>query len=720
MKTHIPTLNSLFNFSTLLIVLLLAGCATEEIEPVNIFEDENLEELINSGEVVSLPLDDICGENKLFVNGARMTSTDNGYKIKGTIFSESLIGNIAVTSGEFDLLRDENGRINAFDGYGTAQFPGGGILNDAVEMADIFGSWTKYASGSLFMQEDEGLPFDDNQCYFRFTIDANNILGQEEVGGPAMIKNTLFDYDQLYYDPTDPALFFDGKMHQFKVKDRPKPSSNNSGQPKKFKTQKAKTKFTVADVRIGLSLNDNFIFRPLTFSEELETIVGGTNFREFGGGFYMSGSVSLKKYPIIVEGETVIYSQAGLVDFFDLGFDEALYKRGVNGKVFFGHELLDILPLDLKIELGRATLQENIDINDLFVRFAGEFDMDTNDFFERVIGPNATRFIPSMSRNGKMYVNIGSDLSEWQFYMMQSYQLDIPGLSNTDLQKQYFHFTPEKIELGSEANLPFGLGGVALKGNLESDGSFLLYGTINADIPFGNGASLNGELTVEVSNEGAFLYGEVNLPGSVAGIKVKGQITENGVLLEGEGNVRIAFGNSGPLAAHLHVKASTSEGVFLSGSLQTPLQVAAVEVMGELSARGLLLSGAINGKVDFGVTKLQSGLSLSASTWGGAELSGMIDMPLLVASGEVEAYGEILTEHAFKLGASSKVTLGFDDFASVSPEVRFEFSEREIDISAKAEFCAIECVDASIKFNPNWSKKTIDVCVKPFLVELCL
>lgn len=703
-----------------LIIIFLSGCKTEEIKPINIFEEENLEELINSGEVVTLPLDDICGENKLFVNGARITNIGNGFKIKGTIFSESLVGNIAVTSGEFDLLRDEAGRINAFDGYGTAQFPGAGILNDAVEMADIFGSWTKYASGALFREEDGSLPFDDNQCYFRFTIDANNPLGQEEVGGPAMIKNTLFDYDQLYYDPTDPALFFDGKMHQFDVKDRPKPVEGGKDQPKKFKTQQAKTKYSVSDVKIGLSLNDKFVFRPLAFSDELETIVGGTNFEEFGAGFYMSGRVNLKKYPIIFEGESFIYSQVGLVDFFDLGFDQALYKRGVNGKVFFGHELLEILPFDLEIELGRATLQENIDINDLFLRFAGEFDMDTNDFFERVIGPEATKFIPSMSRNGKMYVNIGSDLSEWEYYMMQQFQLDIPGLTNTTLQKQYFHFTPNKIELGSEANLPFGLGGVELKGNLESDGSFLLYGTINADIPFGDGASLNGELTVEVSNEGAFLYGAVNLPGAVAGIEVKGQITEKGILLEGEGNVRISFGNSGSLATHLHVKASTFEGIFLDGSLETPLQVASVAVAGEISARGILLEGEINGMVDFGVTKLQSNLALSASTWGGAELSGLIDVPLVIIGGKVEAYGEILTENAFKLGASTEVTLGFEGFASISPMVSFAFSEREIDISAKAEFCLIECIDAGISFNPNWATGDVNICVKPFVVEICL
>ncbi len=695
-------------------------CETEEIKPIDIFDPEDPDEVIIDGETTNLPLDNICYANRLFVNNERINANDLGYQIKGTIFSDSEVGPIAVTNGEFNLLRDANGQINSFEGYGTAQFPKAGFLNDVLVMADIYGAKTMYASGALFNEEEEGfkLPFADQSCFFRFTLDPYPEFGSDEAGGLAMIENALFDYDQLYYDPSDPAIFFDGKMHEYEVKDKPKPSSKN-GEPIRFKSDKDKVKATISDVRFGLSLNDRFQFLPLEYSEDLEATVGGTNFSGFSGGFYMSGKMSLKKYPLFLEGETVVYSQLGLANIFELGFDKAFYTRGVNGKVFFGHDLLNMLPLDLEIELGRATLQENIELGNTFLRFAGEYDMDTNDFFERVIGPEATRFLPSVSRDGQMYVNIGEKLEEWEFYMMNRYQIQVPGLTSS-LQQQYFHFTPQKIALGGIMELPFGLGGTEVSGRLESNGDFLLYGTIYGNIPFGNGASLNGELTLEVSNEGAFLLGEVFLPGSLAGISVRGQITDQGILLEGEGEVNIQFGQGGALLANLHLLASTDQGIFLDGYLETPLQAAAVEVAGEVSARGLMLRGTVNGKVDFGVTKLQSNLSLNASTWDGAMVSGMIDVPLVVIGGNIAVSGEILTANLFRLEGNSSAFLDFS-VASAEAGISMGFSPFDINLASEAEFCVdgLGCSNYGISFNPDWGSGSVSACVV-FVDEICI
>jgi hypothetical protein len=280
--------------------------------------------------------------------------------------------------------------------------------------------------------------------------------------------------------------------------------------------------------------------------------------------------MSLKKYPLFLEGETVVFSQLGLANLFEMGFDQAVYTRGVNGKVFFG-----------------------------------------------------------------------------------------------------------------------------------------------------NGVSLNGDLTLEVSNDGAFLLGEVNLSGSLAGISVRGQITDQGIILEGEGDVNIKFGDGATLAANLHLLADSNQGVFLDGFLETPLQVAAVEVTGEVSARGLMLRGMINGKVDFGVTALQSNLSLSASSWDGARLSGMIDVPLVVIGGKTEVSGEILTQNLFSLDSSS----AFLDFtvASAAAGISLGFSPTDIAISSNAELClaATGCADYGISFNPDWGNGSVSACVT-FVDEICI
>lgn len=709
--------------SLLIVMFLLANCTTEEITPIDIFEEENAEDILAEGKAQDLPIEDLCSDNRLFVNEERLNANNLGFKIKGTIFSESSVGNVAVTNGEFDLVRDDEGKIRAFDGYGTAQLPKAGILNDALVMADLFGATTTYASQQIF-SEDYGdgfqLPFRPNSCYFRFTLDPYPQYGQDEEGGLAMIKNTMLDYNQLYYDPTDPAIFFDGQMTQVKGKVTVNKTSTR-GEPKRFRAKKTSVKYAIKDIRIGLSANESFIFQPSTFSDELEETVGGTNFETFNSGLYMSGKVSLVKYPLFVIGENLYSGPQGISAIFENGFDEGYYHRGFNGKVFFGHDLLDILPLDLNIELGQATLQEKITAQGASLKFAGEYEMNTKDFLTKVIGENAANFFPSLSRNGQIYVNIGTELSDWEYYMMNRFQLEIPGLTSADLYKQYFHFTPNRFAMGTEMELPFGLGRTKLKGELNTDGSFLLSGKIEGNIPFGNGVALTGNLGVTVSNHGAFVEGNIRLPGSLASLSVKGQITDEGILLEGEGEVRIKFADGATLLAYLKVKASSKEGVFLDGKLKTPLQVAMVSVKGEVSARGLLLQGTIAGKIDFGVTKLQSNLSLHASTWNGAILSGMIDVPLVIIGGNISVSGEIFTENLFKLTGSTSAFIDLK-VVSTTAKVHFGFSQSEIDIGASAEFCITEiCDTVGLSFNPNWGTGKVKICADlPVKGETCI
>ena len=79
-------------FTICLALAVLGSCETEEIQPIDIFEEENLEELIQNGETTDLPLENICGENRLFVNNDRLYPNLLGYQIKGTIFADSEIG----------------------------------------------------------------------------------------------------------------------------------------------------------------------------------------------------------------------------------------------------------------------------------------------------------------------------------------------------------------------------------------------------------------------------------------------------------------------------------------------------------------------------------------------------------------------------------------------------------------------------------------------------
>ena len=181
-------------------------------------------------------------------------------------------------------------------------------------------------------------------------------------------------------------------------------------------------------------------------------------------------------------------AEPDIVELFDKGFDQApQYRQGVNGTLFFGHKLLNLLPLDLRIELGNATARIEVSPEQQYLRMGGEYEMDPKELFNRILGEKMLRNFPSFGPSGQMYLNIGNELSDWEFYIMNRYQLKIPNVDTSDLKKQYFHFTPQKTYIGSEMNLPAGLGSTLLYGELNDDGSFKLTGKIQSEIPFGPG-----------------------------------------------------------------------------------------------------------------------------------------------------------------------------------------------------------------------------------------
>ena len=707
----------------LLFIITFTQCTKEPFEPIDIFEEEmvavdSLGNLVEDGSHVMLPVEEICNGLELIANKERVLDLPGGFQLKGTLWANTNNGITTISSGDFTL---ENNRL---EGYGTMLMPELGMFKDQWDIADLFGANLSYGAGSSFRSDDEELPLVDEDCYFRFNIDPLADFLPGVIGGPVMIGNTMLNFKDLYIQPNAPAILFRGDIYQFSSDNKPTAVADNASKFKKFKAKAGKLspKWSISDVHIGLAGEAHFPFRPNTFSDELEEIVGGTGFKPFQGHLYLKGTIPVKKYPLDVTGEAVVQSDqspSGPMDLFLNGFDNSTYRMGINGKVEFGHALLDFLPLDLRVELGQATVQLNADAEELFLRMAGEYD--TGRLYDELLGPELVKFLPLTSQAGKLYLSVGDDLSEWEFYIQNEMNINIPGFGEQTLQEAMLHITPEGIWATGATVLPFGIGKVQIEGKLERDGTFLMRGKANARLDFGKDVKLSSNIDISISNEGLFINGMLSLPGGISDFEVEGELSSKRIRLKGSQMTNINFGNAGRLKTDLSLEASSDKGVFVSGYLQTPLQVAMVEIEGEISKRGIGVRGLVKGRVDFGVTKLSTDLEVVANTWGGAYLDGMIDVPLGVIGGNIYARGEILGINKFYLDAGSEVKIDFG-IASAKPMIEFGFSQSEISIAASAEFCVSKvCANVGLSFNPNWGEGTVEICgILPICGEKCL
>ena len=711
----ISTIKSLVFISLLLVI---SSCSTDPFEPVDIFEQETLTldsngVVSDDGENVLLPIGELCEGVQLFANKERVLSLPGGFQVKGTIFANTEEGITSISSGDFEFSNSVADELDGFTGFGSFLLPDVGVFKENVDLADLFGAHLAYGSGGAFIRKDEELPLVHDDCYFQLVLEESSGFAPGTPSYPLLIKNTAMSFNTMYVQPEIPAILVKGDMDQYEARDKPARVVDGPGGKKKFKPSSTsiKKKFSIKDVHIGLAAKPHFVFRPNEFSDELEEIVGGTGFEEFQGELYLKGTVPLKKYPIDIKGEAVVRAPAqatGVINVFDGSFEAAHYEMGINGTVEFGHEVLDFLPLDTRVELGNATVQLRVDEEETFLRFAGEYDTD---ILATLLGGELSQIIPRQTQSGKIYANIGTDLSEWQYYFETKMSMEIPGIGMQELNETIIHLTPERIFMSSMATLPFGIGETKITGELRRDGTFQLTGIASAELELGD-ARLSSDLLLSISNNGLFIEGMASLPGGISDFKISGEISNRRVAISGSQMTNINFGGGARLTTDLSLEASTDKGIRLFGAMETPLDVVAVEVEGVISKDELKLGGRVNAMVDFGVTKLESNIQIIASTREGAKLRGNIDVPLLIIGGNFNVEGCITSPTAFRLEAYGSVGL---DFFLASAEVNFciRFSDDDIKIGGGGEFCAakIICAQYGVVFNPNWSTGEVGFCV---------
>lgn len=590
----------------LLLLLLLASCQKELIEPIDVFEVEI------PGDTLQLALGNGSQAPQLYVNADRIDETEYGYHIKGTIFGKSLSGFIPLTAGEFVFSSGSGGLKSGmpldFNGYGTADLPAFGLL-DGFDFTEIPGADVYYNTGSVFKEESKSalLPLQDETYYFRYKLDKGKKKGKEFRKG----QMTLL-LEEHFLDPTDPAMICTGSVFS------------------KNKKTNIKTKI-IEHGAIGISANEQWEWEAPQFSERLEEISGGTGFVPMNGGIYFGGIIPIKKYPLKIEGESVIntsFSSSGMNDFFERGFDEASFQMGINGTLFFSKDLIPFLPLPDTLQLAQASLQTEFSDESASLRLAGEYSTDC---LSQFLGAEMTQLLPHTSREGLMYARCTDDPDDFLIYLEQQVNVSVPGMGDMPLQNSIFSITKDSVGFSGFMALPYGIGEVDVRGVLHRDGSFLLKGSAESGIDLGGGLAYEAALDIEISNSGIVFTGNMDLPFNLLQAEIEGGLTLDEVWFTGslEGNVTFAEGVS--LHTNLSLTASSKTGVALEGGLNLPAGIGNVGIRGDLFYDHFALTGTIDAGLNMNfydlTIKTGTSMSLTVDSRSGVRFAGSVKFP---------------------------------------------------------------------------------------------
>lgn len=247
---------------------------------------------------------------ELKANHGNLIELDDRLILTGSLFAESpLYGPLRFASGSYTLMRDESdpNRITGITGDGLMLVPGVGVMA-GLETTTPVRAKLSVLRGSDLQNFEVPVP-NDNRCYFFFEIiaGAGNFAGKTSNFGFSLGANA-----QVVMDPTDPLLFFRGKL--------------TGG--KKTKFPGIKEAIPVEEIAIGISAQGLLTSTATAIPDRIIT-----------GHIYFGAEFDIPGTPFQVSGEIIVR----LPDASSLNPDMVL---AVDGSVFLqGAELLEIIPL---------------------------------------------------------------------------------------------------------------------------------------------------------------------------------------------------------------------------------------------------------------------------------------------------------------------------------------------------------------------------------------
>ena len=422
-------------FAILLLMLVIVGCRKENfVEPVDPFETQRLDP---DPEILTLG----SGSNaiSLKTNRENITETDNGIRIKGSVFiANSEFGDIRLTNGDFELLGSGNS-YSGFNGFGLAELPHEGIFQDLL-LDGMPATMIGFQKGSEFDTEAFSWPLNDDRYYFYYEYEdgyeAN--IGEMSMNG---IKRVAID-------PTDPMFYL---WCDF--------SEGGLG--------------PLQNVGMGFSAQGLLRYRPL---------VDYYNIPEFNGNLYFNAAISLEEIPVAIEGEVVLAFRTPETDAFAFfNGENGSYKFGANAQLTLDNEALDFL--NIEVVLGQASVYYDINTQqESVIKWAGIREQPSStpsDFVYDIVGQDwdFLDYLQFTEAKSIFYGTISSDLENWEFGFKNNWWMKIGGYQ-IDMGSCYLEFSTDHLFFGGSMPLA-GFGRAAVDGSIYRNGNFEFKGTVS-------------------------------------------------------------------------------------------------------------------------------------------------------------------------------------------------------------------------------------------------
>ena len=433
----------------IILVSIWAGCSKEYfIEPPDPFATQTLEADPNI-----ITLGQGANAIKLKTNHANVIQTNEGYRIKGSVFiANDKYGDMPLSTGDFEIVKDTsgasvksssfktNGSSFTITGFSRVELPHEGLLKD-LDMLGMPTSKMGFKKGSEFDLGVLSWPVNPDRYYFYYENDDSNPF-QADITG-SKLKNLK----KIAIDPTDPFVFFTCDFNGTKLGD-------------------------LSDVGMAVSTQGLIPFTPLVDYGGIEG---------FNGNIYFTGSFPVGEYPVKLTGEGCLAFNPGETDGYKKFFtgSKSDFELGLNGEATFDNEKLDWL--NIKVVLGQATLILNEkESGQTELKFAGLRQTPSStvsDFINEIVGKdwNFLDYLMPLEEKETFYGTIGTKLSDWQMGFKIQSTLKLPGDINLDMGTSELEISSSEMHFQGEAVVG-GLNRVGVKGYAQKSGDFELTG----------------------------------------------------------------------------------------------------------------------------------------------------------------------------------------------------------------------------------------------------
>lgn len=271
------------------------------------------------------------------------------------------------------------------------------------------------------------------------------------------------------------------------------------------------------------------------------------------------------------------------------------------------------------------------------------------------------------------------------------------------------------LTLHGETNVPF-IGYQQMSGIINKN-QFFFDGEIDRTLSIGNleVPISNGMLTLD-SNKGAFLDGNIQLP-HLGSAEMTGEITEQQIHFDGAVNRTLPFSGVDLFMSNGSVTLN-NQGASLNGALELPANLRTANVSGSITQSAMTLTGSLGSALTFqGYDFAISNSSVTVSTNSGVTASFDIELNNRLKTGVSGSISQ--SGYTFTGSSGFNRSVNWSGFsATLSGSIITKLTQNGITLTGTGKVTYTGALgnthepwSGSLSIQPNWSNRSIRVCV---------